>query len=425
MNDEDIEYRNIFVVGGQPKYTYNPRESIHLEKRLKDAIFSPGKIVVVTGPTKSGKTVLVRRILPYDKAIWIDGGSISGAKSPEEEFWQVIIDNLDLAQQHTTSMVDGKNETVGTEGKIEGSVYLVKAGGQLSWDLSRKQEKTRSSSTSLSSRISAIQGIKQKMIPIVIDDFHYLPKDLQKNIIRAFKSLIFDGLQMVIITIPHRREEPIKVEREMTGRTITIEIPTWSDEDLNFIPRTGFSILGYKVPEDRISDFTQQSIGSPHLMQDFCLTLCRNKDLHKSIVVNELTIIIDEIYSVFRAVAKNMGRSMFEKLAHGPRQRSDRIERELIDGGKVDIYQLVLLALANMKPGLSSLEHEDIRASLRKIAVKLPNAQEVARVLKYMSKIAATEKSSTPVIDYDAEERKLHIIDPFFAFYLRWGELTL
>jgi len=30
---------------------------------------------------------------------------------------------------------------------------------------------------------------------------------------------------------------------------------------------------------------------------------------------------------------------------------------------------------------------------------------------------------STPVIDFEDEEKKLHITDPFFAFYLRWGEL--
>jgi hypothetical protein len=41
-----------------------------------------------------------------------------------------------------------------------------------------------------------------------------------------------------------------------------------------------------------------------------------------------------------------------------------------------------------------------------------------------MATIAATDQSSTPVIDFEEEEKKLHITDPFFAFYLRWGELS-
>ena len=54
----------------------------------------------------------------------------------------------------------------------------------------------------------------------------------------------------------------------------------------------------------------------------------------------------------------------------------------------------------------------------------IPQLHEVSRVLKHMSTIAATDQSSTPVIDFEDDEKKLHITDPFFAFYLRWGNLA-
>jgi len=56
---------------------------------------------------------------------------------------------------------------------------------------------------------------------------------------------------------------------------------------------------------------------------------------------------------------------------------------------------------------------------------QLPQLHEVARVLKHMATIASTDQSSTPVIDFEEDEKKLHITDPFFAFYLRWGELAM
>ncbi len=34
-----------------------------------------------------------------------------------------------------------------------------------------------------------------------------------------------------------------------------------------------------------------------------------------------------------------------------------------------------------------------------------------------MSKIAISDESSTPVIDWEKEEKVLHITDPFFAFF--------
>ena len=51
----------------------------------------------------------------------------------------------------------------------------------------------------------------------------------------------------------------------------------------------------------------------------------------------------------------------------------------------------------------------------------LPQANEVAWVLEQMAKVSSLDESSVAVIDYEKEDRKLHITDPFFAFFLRWG----
>jgi hypothetical protein len=101
------------------------------------------------------------------------------------------------------------------------------------------------------------------------------------------------------------------------------------------------------------------------------------------------------------------------------------VQRELKDRRTVDIYELVLHGLAYIRPGLVSIEYEELRSAIRDVsASQIPQVHEVARVLKHRATIAATDQSSTPVIDFEEEEKKLHITDPFFAFYLRWGELA-
>jgi hypothetical protein len=78
-----------------------------------------------------------------------------------------------------------------------------------------------------------------------------------------------------------------------------------------------------------------------------------------------------------------------------------------------------------MRPGLVSIEYEELRAAIREVSsTQIPQLHEVSRVLRHMSTIAATDQSSTPVIDFDDDDKKLHITDPFFAFYLRWGDLS-
>ena len=78
--------------------------------------------------------------------------------------------------------------------------------------------------------------------------------------------------------------------------------------------------------------------------------------------------------------------------------------------------------MAYIRPGLETIEYESLRSAIRDIlAEKIPQAQQVTRVLEKMGEIAASDEASTPVLDWEKEEQKLHITDPFFAFYLKWG----
>lgn len=416
----ELNYFEIFVPGGFPRHTYNPRPTLQLELRLAEVRQNLCKLATVTGHTKSGKTVLTRKIFPREECVWIDGGLVG----EERDLWDLVIEQLELFQSNQTQAQTEIIGTVSAKAGAEGSIFVAKASTEFAGSLSGKNASGEAATQSLTSRVAALQGLRESMRPLVIDDFHYLAKELQGNVVRALKQLIFDGLPVVVIAIPHRRYDAMKVEREMTGRVFPIQIPAWDGEELAFIPRTGFGLLNHVVDGTIRDRLVSESIGSPHLMQDFCRTLCKRQQLKAAGQQEALTVAVDELNAVFGDVAETIGRPIFEKLARGPRQRSDRMIRKLRDGNTVDIYGLVLHALAHIRPGLITLEYEDLRSAIREVSAhEIPQLHEVARVLKHMASIAATDESSTPVIDFEEAEKKLHITDPFFAFYLRWGRL--
>ena len=416
-----LRYQDIFVPGGFPRHTYNPRVELQLERRLAEAKENLCKLVTVTGQTKSGKTVLARRVLPPEDAIWVDGGTVSA----EDDFWHVVIEHLDIFQSTDRGTGRETGGKIGAAAKGGANFILFKGEAEMNTELEHARSTSESQSQNVSSRVAALKGLREAMIPLVVDDFHYLPREMQGSIVRALKPLIFDGVPVAIIAIPHRRYDALKVEKEMTGRISPIEIPVWSDDELRFIPETGFGLLNFKIPELVVKRLANEAIGSPHLMQDFCRGICKSRDLQRADWPTTLEVSDQGLEKVFREVAETIGRPIFEKLARGPRSRTDRIQREMKDGSTGDIYELVLHALAYIRPGLISLEYEELRSAIRSVsASQIPQLQEVARVLKHMATIAATDQSSTPVIDFEEEEKKLHITDPFFAFYLRWGELA-
>ena len=412
-----LKYSEIFVPGGFPRHTYNPRDARKIEEQLAEVKENLCKLVTVTGNTKSGKTVLTRKILPIDEAVWVDGGAVT----VEDDLWTSVLEQLDAYTDHETGAEAGTISTISGKAKAGANYIVVKGEGEVGVEHERAKSTSTGRARKVSNRVAALAALRQEARPLVIDDFHYLPKDLQGGVVRALKPLVFDGVPVVLIAIPHRRYDAVRVEREMTGRILPMIIPTWSESELSFIPSKGFPLLLIDVPDSIALALAKQAIGSPHLMQEFCRGIAKHATSNQ---IAEIEPDFD-LAPIFRDVANTIGRPIFEKLAKGPRQRSDRVKRKLKNGGEADIYELVIHALAHLKPDLVTLEYEDLRAAIREVASgNIPQLHEVARVLKHMATIASTDQSSTPVIDFDETDKKLHITDPFFAFYLRWGEIS-
>jgi hypothetical protein len=257
--------------------------------------------------------------------------------------------------------------------------------------------------------------------PLVIDDFHYINKEIKTRIIRYLKELVFNGLRVIIISVPHRAYDAVKVEREMTGRLTQMEIPLWEKEELEYIMQLGFKELNLKVPQDLIDSFAKESFGSPHLTQEFCHNFCYKNNIKET---SKTQIFLEKLTceaKFFGELASDTSKVAFDRLSIGPLHRTDRKERTFVDGTTGDIYQAILLAIAKTGPK-TSLTYEEIRNALKNILKnQIPEAKEIIRVLYLMTEISKTEIEGEPVVDYDKELSKLYISDPFFAYYLRWG----
>jgi hypothetical protein len=410
---EKYRSRQVFIPGGQPTLTYNPRKDLKLEESLEDAKDYLCKLVMMTGSTKSGKTVLTNKIFPKSETVWFDGGSFSS----EQDFWLEIVQQLDAYVDESISESNDKTTQGGVKAGAESQLVLFKIKGETSASHASKKGKGNTKSRKGNPKTIALQVLRESKKPLIVDDFHYLPRDQQANLVRAVKALIFDGLPVIFIAIPHRRLDAVKVEREMTGRIETISVPPWEPNELVEIPEIGFPLLNCELSKNIIDRLASEAIGSPHLMQEFCREICNIMDI-KETVDDKTKIDTIDTEQLFKTVSLNTGKVIFDKLSKGPRQRADRVQRELSNGSTTDIYGLVLHALAHLRPGLDTIDYETLRAAIKEVS---SGTHEVTRVLDKMSQIAASDESSTPVIDWEKEERILHVTDPFFAFYLRWG----
>lgn len=397
-----MKTKEVFVAGGMPSVTYVDRVALNLEKGLRSEIREGYKVICVTGPTKSGKTVLTRHVLGRDKSALVNGGQVGSS----EEFWTLLLQDLSLPE---TESVSGSGEL------SAGIKYLI--------SVQAKASEGAVQTFSNNNKRTILEYMRQNDLALVVDDFHYLPTEVQREVVRSLKSEIFEGLIAILIAVPHRAFDAIGVEREMEGRFAQVEIPSWDRNELIEIAAKGFPYLGMKVDEQTEREFAKEANGSPLLMQRFCGRLCDHYDVEETLKFSKQFNPSDETKkAIFEVVAKQFGFPTFEKLSKGPQSRSKRIDRRLLSGsGTLDIYEAVLRAVANTGPK-EKIHYNEIRDELRKILAEaaVPQKHEVSSALGHMSGIAKDEIQGEPVLEWSDDF--LYLTDPFLMFYMRWAQ---
>jgi hypothetical protein len=415
--------QEVFVVGGQPTVTYNPRPGQGAERRVRDYLDEKNRILCITGPTKSGKTVLVREVVP--NALRISGGDLLGVN----DFWSDVVDLLGEYTDETgeRTMIDTTVSTAGVGAAVKPAGIGVETEANRTTTSGTQQ--TRAKQRSRDARNVAKAALRKTDRPVVIDDFHHVEPNVQKQIIRGVKDLVFEGVMVILVAVPHRAADIVRAEPEMKHRVEHLRITPWTKQELEDIASQGFDALNIDCPSSLSKEMASESYGSPHLMQDFCLQICKANDLRETLPSRQPLLYQGDRDGFFRFIAEQGGDDeTYRKLAQGPRHRTDRKRRQLKDGRITDLYGVVLAAIAQTGPK-TEIDWWEIKSALKSVMEDdPPSKREYTNALEHMSKIARElvweEEHSRfvgdPALEYDSELDKLHISDPFFAFQLRW-----
>ena len=229
MSKSIYNRNDVFKTGGLPTVTYVDRASLNLEGKIERAIEKPHHFVSITGASKAGKTVLLHSVIADRNFVGVDGGQVKDVQT----LWLTIADRLSqpssvsvtTKQSHTTE----KAAKFGASAKIPHLITL-KVGS----DFSKSNNETTSTT---SHKIVDIQNacgdfLLKNGVILIIDDFHYISGEQQTEIIRNLKNLVFNGLKVVLLSVPYKAYEAIQAEVEIAGRFVHVNVPEWSEDHL-------------------------------------------------------------------------------------------------------------------------------------------------------------------------------------------------
>ena len=239
----------IFKPGSFPEYTYVSRESldigINYEVRLKQALKISGCLTSIIGPSKMGKTVLCEKVIDLDNLVEVSGVDFK----IDSDFWTVLGAKVGLPTSEEF-----------TEGKTLKDNVID--------DSHKKTEKF------MLTKDKVINYFKEKRKVLVLDDFHYAPEEVQLHIAQQLKDAIRKEFKAIVVSLPHRADDAIRKNADLTGRLSLINIEPWSNEELEEIAIKGFEKLNIKIEDEIAKRIAIESLTSPQLMQYICLSIC-------------------------------------------------------------------------------------------------------------------------------------------------------
>lgn len=416
-----MKANTVFTPGFLPEFTYNKREELKLEQRLLDAITTRGFICSISGPSKSGKTVLCESVIGQRQMLLITGGGVS----LEAIFWQKIRKKLGLPSSRSASSQASRSSEL--TGKTETGLQLpllLNAKGGIEGKLSSETSSEELAQYDGPNGTELLEFIGQKGYTLVVDDFHYISKPVQRSLAEQFKEAARLGTQIVIVSVTHRSDDTIRANPDLRGRVFSIDIPYWENEELRVIAEKGFPLLKIKPETTLVERFVSESVSSPQLMQAICLQFCRDVGCENTLA-NEQSVDLnqEQVGVLFKNTTSLANcKTAFDIILTGPKPRgTERKTHYLRDGKSGDVYYVILKAIASTEPVLT-LPYAMLKERIETLVpTDPPRGVGIIQALQQMGKAVADKLGEDRVLEWDDDKEFLNIPDPYFLYYLRWA----
>ena len=413
----------VFVPGAFPQHTYVERNEDRFERTLRDALDTPGQLVSLTGPSKSGKTVLVEKVVGRDSLISISGTSI---RNPAD-VWERVLDWMDVPSSVSGSRSMGASLGAEVGGKGSAGLPFVARGevsavgrGDISGEIGDETVRNRRGLPQV------VDEIGESDFVILLDDFHYMDRAVQVEVAKSLKEAVRLGVKIVTASVSHRGDDVVRANPELRGRVRAIDLRYWKPDELRQIAINGLSALNADFSLNVIKTFIDESAGSPQLMQLLCLQACfvlNVREASEGLFPRAQNVEDSVVKAILEQTSASTDfRSLVDVLDAGPRTRgTERKTYRFYDGTEGDVYRVVLRAVADDPPRLSYPYEELLTRTAKVCRGDSPVGSSVTGTCLHMTKLAQEKFPSERAVDWDEQKQVFDIPDPYLLFYLRWS----
>lgn len=417
-----MKTKDVFTPGRFPQHTYVDDHLAEKARQLHDALDDGSMLVSISGPSKSGKTVFVEHLLGKENLIQITG---AGVRTPND-LWLRVFDIIGTPISQSASTAQTIAGRIGTKGSVEGGLIVAKARGEFSADASYSSQNSSSEVSAVDFQQLLIKELSGTNLIVFIDDFHYIPRDIQSELAKQIKEAIRNEVKFICASVPYHSDDVIRGNPDLRGRIFSIDFDYWGEEILKKIAYKGFDLLNIAYRNPMVDQFAAESAGSPQLMQYLCLNACYEIDVRErqddvKDLLNDKEL-LEKICR--RTVMSTDYSSVVEKMIEGPKTRgSDRKIHISKQGWQGDVYRFLIKAISLDPPKLNYRYQPLFDRIISICEGDPPSGSSITSACFHATNIG-NDAAGDNIIEWDSENDVLDIRDPYFLFYIRWSEVV-
>lgn len=369
------------------------------------------KHLVIFGSSKQGKTSLRKHALNEEDAVVVHCSN----KWSIADIHSAILKKVGFElTQSTSKTTSGKSKIFA---KISATIFGGGAEGGA--ETERKEASTATKAPleldpeDVNDIILALHSVGFNRY-IVLEDFHYLPLDTQKDFSVALKAFHEESKYCFIIVGVWLEENRLSVYNgDLTGRLTPIDADKWEEGELRQVIEAGEAHLNVKFSDEFVDELLKDCFNSIYIVQESCYQCCVANDVNSTLEQRREIGTRKQAEEIVTAVV-NQQTGRFNSFIT---QFADGFQTTALEMYRWLLYPVLIADVGDLQKGLR------LNSITKILQAKHPNGKELnpGNVTQALQSTAALQvkKSVKPIIlDYDQTNLRLRVVDSGFLIWL-------
>ena len=369
------------------------------------------KHLVIFGSSKQGKTCLRKHVINENDYIVIHCSNK----------WTVSDINSAILKSAGFELTQSRSKTTSGKSKIFAKIKAGIFGASTEGGAEAEREQREEVATmpleldpeDVNDIIDALKSISFDKY-IVLEDFHYLSTETQKDFSVALKAYHEESKFCFIIIGVWLEENRLTVYNgDLAGRIISINADKWEEEELREVVTSGEKLLNIEFSHGFVEELINNCFGSVYIVQESCYKCCVKYDVNEALSEKRIIGDKDDANQILsEVIAQQTGR--FHSFIT---QFADGFQSTTLEMYKWLLYPILTASIDELRRGL---RYSHIRQKLKDNHPQKErlNPGNITQALQSCAALQVKKDLKPIILDYDQTNLRLRVVDSGFLIWL-------